>query len=431
MMIRNSLWLVGLMLLQGIAPAAYGWGDHYLITDQIMEHPSMSAISTEKVKVESLDEFLKAQPNEVAKLIEEYYTWLGTTGSKRFKATTFDAQSPTTAEFIRATRLNPKAFFPLVERTMPGDTSSYEKISLDKVSPYVTENATFVRTFKDVTGQEVMARSVLRSFVDEPDWGMDHELWGYKEYGYGEQPYGKPTGESSKAPFHIKFQHENFVVNKFASHVLEGMTLDRMELFSRLARVAFETNHPYWGYRFTAWSLHYIQDLAQPYHSKAVPGKGGFYYFRYVLSFRKDTIQEKTTQIEANRHFLYEDFVSYTLQQYYAAKDPAGQKLAASLVNGDATFGGKKITMKLLQDEVTQFASDHARSIDKVIAKSFDKKMTKDPKYDQEKDATYNAKDVIGKIPPEQATKLQAETAKDFASCSAATRALILYTHGK
>lgn len=389
------------------------------------------SFTSEKVKVESLEDFLKAQPNEVAKLLDDYYAWLATTGSKRFQAAKFDATNPTLDGFIKASRLNPKAFFPLVERMMPGDTSQYERLPLEKVTPYLKDSPVFVRNFRDVTGQEVTARSVLRTFVDEPDWGLDHNLWSYTEYGYGEQPYGEPEGESSKAPFHMKFQHENFIVNKFASHVLEGMTLDRMELFTRLAKLAFSTGHAYWGYRFTAWGMHYIQDLTQPYHSKAVPGKGGFYYFRYALSFRKAKIQEKTTQVEANRHFLYEDFVSYNLQKSYLEKDAETEALAKALVGGDASFGGKAITTKLLQDEITLFAAEHARTIDKTIAKAFGKEKTKDPKYNLEKDPNYKVAEVLAAVPPDNAKTMREETAKDFEMTSIATRAMLVMTHGK
>lgn len=33
------------------------------------------------------------------------------------------------------------------------------------------------------------------------------------------------------------------------------------------------SGHPYWGYRFLGWALHYVQDLTQPYHAKALPGE--------------------------------------------------------------------------------------------------------------------------------------------------------------
>jgi hypothetical protein len=66
-----------------------------------------------------------------------------------------------------------------------------------------------------------------------------------------------------------------------------------------------------------------------------------------------------------------------------------------------------------------------------VITKSFDKSMTKDHKYDQEKDANYKATTVIGQMPPDKVEDLQEETAKDFAMCSAATRALIRFTTAK
>jgi hypothetical protein len=39
-----------------------------------------------------------------------------------------------------------------------------------------------------------------------------------------------------------------------------------------LARLAFATGHPYWGYRFLGWGVHHVQDLTQPYHAKPLPG---------------------------------------------------------------------------------------------------------------------------------------------------------------
>ena len=41
--------------------------------------------------------------------------------------------------------------------------------------------------------------------------------------------------------------------------------------YFRLSQLAFRTGHPYWGYRFAGWGMHYIQDLTQPYHAKVLP----------------------------------------------------------------------------------------------------------------------------------------------------------------
>src|ERR1051326_2677400 len=333
------------------ATAVFAWGDHYLITDRILDNPDMAYTTTEIVKVESLDDFLRAQPAHVARVFDDYYTWLASTGSRRFTPMTFDPATPDTAAFLKAARLNPTAFFPLVDRLIPGDKTPHDKLPLASVSPYLTESDVFIRDFRDVTGQEVSARAVLRTFVDEPDWGIDQGLWAYAEYGYGEEPYGTPDGESSKAAFHMKFAHESFFVRRAAPEISQGMTQDRMELFSRLAEVAFSTHHPYWGYRFTAWSLHYIQDLAQPYHSRAVPNTGFMSYVRYAFSRRKNAMKTDMATVEGNRHGLYEDFVAYTLQEWYLTKGKPEMILAAALLNGDAAFGGKPITVMFLQDQ--------------------------------------------------------------------------------
>ncbi|MBI3557186.1 MAG: hypothetical protein HY074_13060, partial [Deltaproteobacteria bacterium] len=44
----------------------------------------------------------------------------------------------------------------------------------------------------------------------------------------------------------------------------------RAQLFYRLALIAFAVDEPYWGYRFLANALHYVQDMTQVFHAKAV-----------------------------------------------------------------------------------------------------------------------------------------------------------------
>src|SRR5262249_40524459 len=152
----------------------------------------------ETVPVEALEDFLKAEPEALAKLFDEYYSWLESRKSKRFSRMTFDAKSPTLEAFLRAARLNPSAKFPLVERILPGQKAG-AAVPLEKISPYLKDVPPLLTEFKDAAGAKMTIRAVLYSFADEPDWGMDHSLWGFKEYGYGPQPYGNPEGESSKA----------------------------------------------------------------------------------------------------------------------------------------------------------------------------------------------------------------------------------------
>src|SRR5690606_36594431 len=77
---------------------------------------------------------------------------------------------------------------------------------------------------------------------------------------------------SSQAPFHIGYYHESALIFAAAPSLRQTLPHWRIYQYSGLARLAFASGHPYWGYRFLGWALHYLQDLTQPYHAKVVPG---------------------------------------------------------------------------------------------------------------------------------------------------------------
>jgi hypothetical protein len=290
----------------------------------------------------------------------------------------------------------------------------------------VKDTPPFVFSFDPLAeGESVEARRVVWTASDEPDWGFDHELWPFPEYGYGKQPYGKPTGESSKAPFHIQFAHENFLVRKAAAELLDGMVVERMELFARLSKTAFETGHPYWGYRFAGWAIHYGEDLGQPYHAKALPSAGFWYYLKFVFSFRKAEMKKEATQLAANRHFVYEDFVAYGLQQSWLAPTPMFTELAQFL-SGTATVAGAD--MRGVADTVMAASAEHARVIDKAIRRAFGARFTEDPTYDVETAPDYKVPDAIAAMEPAAASELLRETGQDFARTGATARAILALT---
>ena len=413
----------GLLGLAAAPSPALAWAEHDLVTDRALENPGVS-YAQEQVQVEPLDTFLAAAPAEVAKTFEGYYAWLASTGSDQFKAQTFDASNPTTASFLTAARLNPVTWYPLVRGVLPGQQPVWPVVPIAQVSPYMRDRAPFSVVYEDATGQVMTAREVLTTFADEPDWQMDHVLWGHAEYGYGEQPYGKPEGESSKAPFHMQFLHEGFFVKSFASFLLRGMTEDRVELMLRLSRTAFETGHPYWGYRFAAWGCHYVQDLAQPYHARAVPGKKGPYYIHFALSPNKERIQTETTQLLANKHFLYEDYVAYGLVQSYTAPNASATLLSSFLSSGDLVFSDVDSGTALVE-QVTRLSSAHAARIDRTIKKAFPRDMTRDPAYDVETAPDYNIPTAMGRVPERRGEQLLSQTGMDFESTGTATRTFI------
>lgn len=417
-------------LAAALAPAtALGWGQHYLVTDRVLAHPSCAFLASERVKVEPLEAFLAADGAALAKLFDDYYAWLGARGSKRFHPMRFDAAHPAREEFLHAARLNPATKFPLVRRLLPGEKSARAVVpTIDVLQSDPVEPA-FFEVFEDVAGTEESARDVLVTYVDEPDWRIDDQLWGFTEYGYGKLPYGEKTGTASRAPFHVLFHHENLIVRLFAPELAEGMTLDRVELFERLAALALRTGHPYWGYRFLAWTLHYVEDLAQPYHSKAVPSAGWGYYLKFMFSLQKERIKRETTQLVKNRHFAYEDFVAHGLEQSYLEKTALFSQLASALSTGEVVYDGVADAEGLLE-RVGAFAAGHGAKIDRAIIAAYGPHRTEDPGYDLQTDPAYKAREVIAGLSPDAAREIAEETGKDFGNAARGARTMLRLTLG-
>ena len=403
---------------------ALAWGTHDLVTDRALDRVDVT-VADKSIPVESLDDFLKANPDKVKALFTEYYAWLGQRGSTQFKAQVFDTTHPTVAEFLRTARLNPKANLAYVSRVMPGQPDDSSPVDPKSISPYLPIAPPLDCRFGATkAGSQVTVRQVLDTYVDEPDWGIDHELWGIADYGYGAQPYGKPTGESSKAPFHMQFAHENVIVRKFASDFTKGMVVDRVEMDVRLSKLAFQTGHPYWGYRFAAWAMHYVEDLGQPFHSKAVASAGTMYYVGYVLSPMKKHIAAKTTQLELNRHFIYEDFVSNELQASYTTHDAAPTTLAGDLVTGELVFKDVSDAAGLVE-AVGSVAADHGQVIDRTIKKAYPSHWTNDWHVDVETDKAYDINAMTAKMPADKNALLLAATAADFDNTGRAARTVL------
>ncbi len=416
-----TLAVVG-MLLPG--QLAHAWCQHYLMTSKMLEHPALkqegkySRLSPDrlgkKVKVESLEEYLAKEQAGVSKVFSEYAGWVEarTRDSKRpsrwanpFPFPSSPAQgAPDRGAFLKAARLNPEATFPLVIRIMPGGQSQFEEVPATSVNKAVSPMPTFpaqdwVQRFDRVEGREVVARDVLIIASDEPDWGFDQALWGHKHYGYGDLPYGKPEGVASQAPFHMLFRHENPIINAVAPELRDGMGIERFELFRRLAAQAFSSGHPYWGLRFTGWALHYVQDLTQPYHSKAVPHGNWLWLVKFMISSDKDKYRSETQSLAKNRHFVFEDAMGFALQQTWVERNPLQDALGERLASGMVSYGSDihESSEKLLM-AVSSVAAKHAFTVDGLVEQGFDAHITRDPAYDLEKDSDFRIRDIMKRL---------------------------------
>lgn len=171
----------------------------------------------------------------------------------------------------------------------------------------------------------VSARQVLSGYSGEPDWGMDKGLDASKHQGL-------MGGTDPKMTSSQGFRHMSFLLGTM------GDAPKRAQLCFDLGRKAMAKGHNYWGFRFVAWGLHYLEDMGTPVHTNMLPTSK---YIRLKGMFRPKGANGKrrfnnkvlgdvvkgSTQINSNYHFLYEDYVEHA----YTAKGAKAAGLARAV----------------------------------------------------------------------------------------------------
>jgi hypothetical protein len=188
--------------------------------------------------------------------------------------------------------------------------------------------------------QKISPLEIISSASDEPDYGMDVNLWENsgtwygKLYQWGKEPFGDPgVATTSQAPFHMGLYYESPWLYKLDPYLHDCYPEYRIHLYIVLSRYAFKTGHPYWGYRFLGWALHYLQDLTQPYHTTLAPNVStGKLLWVSALDFIGIHGPENIViQQETNRHFILENYQYHFLKSIVKIgnkKDPILQALS-------------------------------------------------------------------------------------------------------
>jgi len=273
---------IGAALLAILPLSANAWTNHAYLT-----HPALGGQTEYQVEVvtEPLESFLSKEKIKIGELLKAEETW-ALSNVRSYPAAPPALDFSTSKEtnlrirFLKALRVNPNLELPLYVMQLPGGPPPKNK-ALPKSAVSI-----LARDFQGnlyiplQSGEKISALEVLSSASDEPDYGLDIGLWEdndtsfSKEYGYGKQPFGNPKLDyGTQAPFHMGFYHESTIVYKAAPFVKKSFPEQRAHLYHSLAQFAFQTGHPYWGYRFAGWGLHYLQDLTMPYHSTIMPGR--------------------------------------------------------------------------------------------------------------------------------------------------------------
>lgn len=388
---------VMVLLLSGLLPTrGLAWNDHTLAT-----FPALSKLEEVKsappAKVESFDAFVAAEAQGLEALLKSEEAWAVANIPNyppRPEQVAFVASGPAEsqrARFLNALRINPTIKLALYRQARPGESLEgqtqrpWQELHILKevgriaTTPYVALQE----------GQEVAALDVVASAADEPDFGLDINIWTDSPgafgplYGMGTLPFGNPTLEyATQAPMHMGLFHEAPIVYKLATYVKRTFPEMRVRQFYALARYAFSRGHDYWGWRFTGWGLHYMQDLSQPYHASLLPGVSvGYMLWINALGIAGIKGPLKSAiQLVTNRHLALENYGYYaTLSLVKAGK--LDHPLMQGLQDGsrDALFG--TFDAKYVRGSLTAHAKQQDRSTDKALEQNLPRKLISDPTY--------------------------------------------------
>lgn len=406
----KRLLVTALLSLSATSPA-WAWSNHALANYRAFEvMPEVAQAPA--VRAEPFEAFLAAQAQPIAQLLADQNAWAQKNiahypplpAPLRFDATVAQ-QGPEALRraFLKALRISPQSRFALYVQPDPwAPAPQAERMAHDLVSalPARDKDGGSHHFVALRAGDMVAPIAVLASASDEPDYGMDLNLWEDNPsdwgptYGFGKIPFGNPNLDfSTQAPFHMGFYHEAPVIYMAAGFLKRTYPLLRIHQYQSLSELAFRTGHPYWGWRFAGLALHYLQDLTQPYHASLAPGFSATKLIGINLLAMLGMPGAKNDMVIllSNRHFVLERYESQMIQAAAQARQPGSVEKALRDTASDASYApwsdayardtvarqahglGATVTNQMLATVPTGYVNDpsfdfgvHAKAIDLV-----------------------------------------------------------------
>jgi hypothetical protein len=386
-----------LLLLLGLAVTpALAWGSHSAASYRAFEKmPEVSNASV--VTVEPLEAFLRAEEYTVEALLASQEAWALAHLEKyppRPTTLAFGADPARSDEarrlaFLNALRVAPNSKFALYFEPDPWSPANgvplpHGAINTLPETPHVADKCMALKP-----GDQVAALTVLASATDEPDYGLDINLWEDspsdwgKAYGFGPQPFGNPAlSKSSQAPFHMGFMHESRLLYLAAPFIKRTFPLLRSHQFSTLAALAFRTGHAYWGWRFAGLSLHYLQDLTQPFHASLAPGESNVKLLsaNALAMAGLPGMKNDLVTLLSNRHLALEKYQSELLQLSAANRQESA--LEKALHSGDKDKSYPEWSDHYLHDVVSLQACKAAPALSQALVASLPATYVSDPGFE-------------------------------------------------
>ena len=316
-----------LALLTLLLPAAaQAWGNHSPMCYRAFERmPEVAGAAA--VKAEALVDFLRDQEAAIARTLDAQEAWAREhlkghaprPDALRLLPDPRRSDADRRAAFLRALRLSPHSRLALYLQVDPREAESGRPaIATDLVSAVAPGKGATQRFVALQPGEATAPLAVLASACDEPDYGHDLNLFddnpgspANPSYGFGPQPFGNPAvAIGSQAPFHMGFFHQGAVFNTLAPSFARTFAELRVQQYGGLAVLAWQTGHPYWGWRLAGLALHHVEDLTQPYHASAAPGArlGRMMWVNLKAQLGAPADRQGLVVLQSNRHFVLEHF---------------------------------------------------------------------------------------------------------------------------
>ncbi|MDP3652083.1 MAG: hypothetical protein Q8R67_10415 [Rhodoferax sp.] len=378
-------------------PQVFAWSNHSFATYRALEQMPELA-NAAPVTVEPLEAFLKAEEKTVEALLASQEAWAAANLEKfpaRPAALAFvaNADRPDDARrlaFLMALRVAPNSKFALFIQPDPQLQSiAGTRITYSAVNTLPEPQNSGYKFIGLKPGDQIAPLAVVASASDEPDYGLDINLWDDspsdwgKVYGFGPLPFGNPAlNYSTQAPFHMGFYHEDRILYAAAPFIQRTFPLLRSYQYGSLAALAFRTGHAYWGWRFAGLSLHYLQDLTQPYHASLAPGNstlqllGANVLAMVGMSGKKDDM----VVLLSNRHLAVEKYQKELLQN--AANNKQDTAIEKALRNADKDNSYPDWSDRYVRDVVSAQSAAYAPRLAQTLVATVPELFVSDPSFD-------------------------------------------------
>ena len=347
-------FLLSILLLL-IAGDGLAWSNHTRVAYRALEVMPEVA-SAAPVTVEPLETFLKAEEKALEVLLATQETWARANivsyaarpEQLAFKADPARTDAARRLAFLMALRVSPDSRFALfVQPDLRAAPGTEPLLPFNAVNFLPEQPNSSYRFVGLKAGAQVPVLAVVATASDEPDYGLDINLWEDspsvwgKDYGFGKIPFGNPALYfSTQAPFHMGFYHQDWLIVKAAPALQRTFPMLRVHQYSSLAVLAFKTGHAYWGWRFAGLTLHHIQDLTQPYHANVAPGNSTLRMLTVnalaLAGFPKP--RDALVVLLSNRHLALEKYQDVSMLKAARAGQDTALELALRNTSLDRSY---------------------------------------------------------------------------------------------